>query len=589
MLDRNRKTKLKAADFNVLDDFQNLVNTYNLHNMNEVYKQFPYIGKKLKILGFKDKIKFVEKPIDKKPGKYSDYQTTEDFQKYIIENNIKSAADFLLKNPGLYNWMSKLRLTRTVVYPESIELKKEKENKIPKTLKDFQEFIDRNKITSSMDFSRRFNNIYKKLRDSGLSDKVYYYGKLGDNKRFIESFKFVRDFQNYINTNNIKSPKEFKIFNKRVYSRMVHLKLSDKVVYSNKKLIRLLPKDSYKTPDEIIDYINKNNIITKKEFRENHAEVYRKFLKLSLEDRNKIIFKGDPKDFSYITVDWVNSYIEENNIEREVDIRKSNPRLSDAIYRRLTKEQRAKLKYKKKASDYSEYNDFDSIQNFVKDNYIINKKDFHLRFPGIYLKYTKLRDGWDKDIEFINSPFTSIGEFRIAVALLMRGVSFISQKTFSDLKNIDRLRYDFYLPGYNIIIEHHGEGHFGKGRYYSKDLIESDKMKNKYAKDHGIKILYFTIYKNDYENLGYFEEVITDLDELFNIIDPNLKILENGDELVNNYFKDDIVYYNTILKNSKITSEKAFKKYSRGKYEKAKMLNILDKLTYYSEEQDLQE
>lgn len=183
MLNRNRKTSLKATDFNVLDDFQNLINTYNLHNMSEIYKRFPYIGKKLKSLGFKDKIKFVEKPIEKKPGKYSDYQTTEDFQKYIIENNIKSVADFLLKNPGLYNQMSKLRLTRTVVYPESIELRKEKENQIPKTFKDFQEFIDKNKITSSIDFSKRFSKIYKKLRDSGLSDKVYYYGKLGEDKK----------------------------------------------------------------------------------------------------------------------------------------------------------------------------------------------------------------------------------------------------------------------------------------------------------------------------------------------------------------------------------------------------------------------
>ena len=85
-------------------------------------------------------------------------------------------------------------------------------------------------------------------------------------------------------------------------------------------------------------------------------------------------------------------------------------------------------------------------------------------------------------------------------------------------------------------------------------------MKNKYAKDHGIKILYFTIYKNDYENLGYFEEVITDLNELFNIIDPNLKILENGDELVNNYFKDDIVYYNNQLEKKIIRSYESMMK-----------------------------
>lgn len=67
-----------------------------------------------------------------------------------------------------------------------------------------------------------------------------------------------------------------------------------------------------------------------------------------------------------------------------------------------------------------------------------------------------------------------------------------------------------FIFEYNILIEHHGEGHFGKGRYYNDILIENDKRKFEYAINNNIPIIYFTIYKSEYKNKGYFTEVLTD-------------------------------------------------------------------------------
>jgi hypothetical protein len=220
----------------------------------------------------------------------------------------------------------------------------------------------------------------------------------------------------------------------------------------------------------------------------------------------------------------------------------------------------------------------------------VSSLDFIQRFKGLYGRYIRLRKSWEKkELKYLKRTSLSAGESKIAIELLKRGISFITQKTFPGLKNKGFLKFDFYLPKYNILLEHHGSGHFGSGIYYTKDLIENDKKKYKYAKDNGIKILYYTIFKRDYKDLGYFTEVITDIDELIKEIDSNIKVLDNSSEIISNYFKDDIVYLNQFLKERKVKSLRDFIKRYQYRYEKAKMWGILDKLTYYSEEQDLQE
>lgn len=95
-------------------------------------------------------------------------------------------------------------------------------------------------------------------------------------------------------------------------------------------------------------------------------------------------------------------------------------------------------------------------------------------------------------------------------------INFISEKIFPDLKGESSyLRYDFYLPDYNILIEYHGEQHFNKNTlYYSETLLENDKKKYEYAIKSGIKILYFTLHKSVFEKFGYFTNVITDNETL---------------------------------------------------------------------------
>ncbi len=85
---------------------------------------------------------------------------------------------------------------------------------------------------------------------------------------------------------------------------------------------------------------------------------------------------------------------------------------------------------------------------------------------------------------------TSRGEIKIYDYLKQNNIKHHPQHRFINCKNTLPLPFDFYLPEYNICIEFDGKQHFDeKSRFYSTRLIENDKIKNRYCKDNGIKLI----------------------------------------------------------------------------------------------------
>lgn len=94
----------------------------------------------------------------------------------------------------------------------------------------------------------------------------------------------------------------------------------------------------------------------------------------------------------------------------------------------------------------------------------------------------------------------SHGERRVEQFLVKNKIRFENQKTFLDCVGIrnNKLKYDFYLPKYNILIEYDGEQHF-KPRFdieTKKNAIkrfnrlqELDKIKTRYAKKNNIFLI----------------------------------------------------------------------------------------------------
>lgn len=95
----------------------------------------------------------------------------------------------------------------------------------------------------------------------------------------------------------------------------------------------------------------------------------------------------------------------------------------------------------------------------------------------------------------------SKGELKVIKFLEENKIQYIIQKSFNDCRNIEtnqKLKFDFYIPSKNLLIEYDGEQHFKihcrLGGYTSnvKDLQSiqyRDKLKTQYAKNNQIKLL----------------------------------------------------------------------------------------------------
>ena len=94
----------------------------------------------------------------------------------------------------------------------------------------------------------------------------------------------------------------------------------------------------------------------------------------------------------------------------------------------------------------------------------------------------------------------SIGEQKIRTWLEDKEINFTQEMTFPDCKDLNLLRFDFYLPDQNTIIEFDGEQHFKEKHYFNfcnKEYNNSitsytkyhDFLKNEYCKSNSINLI----------------------------------------------------------------------------------------------------
>ena len=96
---------------------------------------------------------------------------------------------------------------------------------------------------------------------------------------------------------------------------------------------------------------------------------------------------------------------------------------------------------------------------------------------------------------------SSKGEIIVRKFLIENKIEFEEQKQFDDCRNKLPLRFDFYIPQYNLCIEYDGEQHFNPSAFNSRKVSEDvklknlkliqhrDEIKNEYCKNKGINLL----------------------------------------------------------------------------------------------------
>ncbi len=134
------------------------------------------------------------------------------------------------------------------------------------------------------------------------------------------------------------------------------------------------------------------------------------------------------------------------------------------------------------------------------------------------------------------------GEAKVAKWLTENNIHFLMQKSFPNLhyKSLrGRLKYDFFLPKYNMLIEFDGEQHFtpitfSKSRTPEEQFKitqDCDKLKTEYAKNNGYKLL----------RIRYDQDVIYSLASSILATGPdNLNITSNSESPSHNHVSNEV-------------------------------------------------
>ena len=88
----------------------------------------------------------------------------------------------------------------------------------------------------------------------------------------------------------------------------------------------------------------------------------------------------------------------------------------------------------------------------------------------------------------------SKGEKEILKILERKNIKYTTQKKFKDCKNINHLKFDFYLSEYNICIEFDGKQHYEIVKFFGgenglKLVKKRDKIKNEYCINNNIELI----------------------------------------------------------------------------------------------------
>lgn len=164
-----------------------------------------------------------------------------------------------------------------------------------------------------------------------------------------------------------------------------------------------------------------------------------------------------------------------------------------------------------------------TTQDFIKDSSEIHDYKYS------YLKTNFIK--YNKEViitcpihgDFEQKPFIHLqgsgcqkcseskGERKIFLFLKNNNISFEAQKIFNNCINTKTgcsLKFDFYLPDYDVCIEYDGEYHYEHWRlYFNKDKAEEkfaeikfrDQIKTEYCKNNGISLLRIPYF--DFKNI----------------------------------------------------------------------------------------
>lgn len=316
----------------------------------------------------------------------------------------------------------------------------------PKTLTEFQKFIDDNKVENPTQLQKRFPIIFNSSYFQKVRKDLIYQNKRSD---YSKDFNTIEDFQNFIDKNEIKRASDFESLNASLYLRMGKLGFSKKVVYESPGKLNW---KFLNTPEDFQKFIDDEGLKSPGEFETKYSGCYDRLLSFG---------------FGILM-----EYPERTKVHRVKE------------------------------------NTMESIQKYIDDNNILSPGDLRNRTKKSHSIYRKAsRDHILRDLKFPERNSNSYGEILAKCILRDNEIDFEEQKTFDWLVFENKQFLDFYIPSKNIAIEINGLQHFSKVDFFGGEerfLMERKRDENKYklCLNNGISVLYFIPIDRSWKNIA---------------------------------------------------------------------------------------
>jgi len=285
------------------EDFQNFVDTHpEIERSIDLRKKYYHIDRRfynLKRDGILDKdfsIKYKIMLFD-----WSDYNTKEDFQRFIDENNIESSSVIYEKFGGLAKRASRLKI-------KLYELKYHIEN-LSNIIEDANKFIKENNIISFKHLEMSYPNKAKEF----LVVKKYIDFKIKKDSQWND-YTTAEKVQDFIDSHDIKSRTKFKKSYPGFFNQCVKLDILNLLTFEeDKHFIKYKIKERFKTIEDVYKFLDENGI--SKSSQLDSTEEGRSIHWFARTNGWKIEFSGKPKDWSdYNTENDFQKFIDENDI-----------------------------------------------------------------------------------------------------------------------------------------------------------------------------------------------------------------------------------------------------------------------------------
>lgn len=306
-------------------------------------------------------------------------------------------------------------------------------------------------------------------------------------------YSSIEKVQEFINSNNISSKIDFKNKYQSLYTRARLNNWLDNLKF---KIIKRNDLSKFDNIDSIRVFINNNNIKSRTEFKKKYNGLYWKSVRSGW--IHDIKFEKDMKDWSYYdSIVKVQNFIYSNNILNHDQFSKEYPGLLSKCDRNRWS---IYLNYiNGKINNWNNINSIIDAQNFININNINNRELFTKNFSGLSDKC--YRNNWMKDLIFKEDGIKSCWEINLKIFLEKNNYTIESEiVSYSNYSKID-----IFIPDLNIAIEIQGPYHFpvmGKLEQYLFQR-KSDIKKNRWCREQGITLLYFSYDKLLVEKYGY--------------------------------------------------------------------------------------